>query len=140
MNKVCFLGRLTHDPEIRYSQSRVAVTRFSIAVNRRFPKPGEERQADFFNCVCFSSTAEFVSKYFVKGRQILLTGHLQNRKWEDGAGQKRTATEVMVDEVYFVDSGRERDKAAEASSGNGSTTGFGDDDGFLPIENEKLPY
>ena len=140
MNKVCFLGRLTRDPEIRYSQNQVAVTRFSVAVNRRFSKPGEERQADFFNCVCFSSTAEFVSKYFVKGQQLALVGSLQSRRWEDETGKSHTVIEVVADEVYFADSKRDRDKAAEASSGNGSTTGFGDDDGFLPIENEKLPY
>ncbi len=147
MNKVILLGRLTRDPEIRYSQNQVAVTRFSVAVNRRFSKPGEERQADFFNCVCFRSTAEFVSKYFVKGQQLALVGSLQSRKWEDETGKSHTVIEVVADEVYFADSKRDRDGSTGASTGGNTapaaparTPDFSDDDGFMPIDDDNLPF
>lgn len=151
MNKVMLLGRLTRDPEIRYSANQVAVTRFSVAVNRRFVKPGEERQADFFNCVCFRSTAEFVSKYFVKGQQLALVGTLQSRKWDDENGKSHTAIEVVAEEVYFADSKRERDGASQSSGfeNSGGYTAptapahapdFSDDDGFMPIDDDNLPF
>ncbi len=147
MNKVILLGRLTRDPEIRYSQNQVAVTRFAVAVNRRFSKPGEERQADFFNCVCFRSTAEFVSKYFVKGQQLALVGSLQSRKWEDETGKSHTVIEVVADEVYFADSKRDRDGSTGASTGGNTapaaparTPDFSDDDGFMPIDDDNLPF
>ena len=152
MNKVMLMGRLTKDPETRYSQNQVAVTRFTIAVNRRFTKPGEERQADFLHCVCFRSTAEFVSKYFVKGQQLALVGSLQSRKWEDEAGKSHTVIEVVAEEVYFADSKRERDGAQPQSSGFGNgggytapaaparTPDFSDDDGFMPIDDDNLPF
>ncbi len=151
MNKVILLGRLTRDPEIRYSANQVAVTRFSVAVNRRFTKPGEERQADFFNCVCFRSTAEFVSKYFVKGQQLALVGTLQSRKWDDETGKSHTVIEVVAEEVYFADSKRDRDGVSTQNSGfeNGGYTApvapartpdFSDDDGFMPIDDDNLPF
>lgn len=126
MNKVMLMGRLTKDPEIRYSQNQVAVTRFTIAVNRRFTKQGEERQADFFHCVCFRSTAEFVSKYFVKGQQTALVGSLQSRNWEDEAGKSHTAIDVIAEEVYFAG---EKPKQ-EVSK----------DDGFLPADDGHFPF
>lgn len=108
MNNVTFLGRLTRDPEVRYTQTNnVMVTSFSLAVNRRFVKEGEERQADFFNIISFGKTAEFCSKYFKKGQQVLISGRLQNRSWEDDQGQKHYATDVVAEQVYFADSKRE---------------------------------
>lgn len=108
MNNVTFLGRLTRDPEVRYTQTNnVMVTSFSLAVNRRFVKEGEERQADFFNITSFGKTAEFCSKYFKKGQQVLISGRLQNRSWEDDQGQKHYATDVVAEQVYFADSKRE---------------------------------
>jgi single-strand DNA-binding protein len=103
MNKVELLGRLTKDPEIRYTQNNIPVASFTLAVNRRFAKEGEQ-QADFINIVAWNKTAEFCGKYFKKGSQIALVGRIQTRNWEDDNGQKRYATEVVAEEVYFADS------------------------------------
>ena len=105
MNKVMLLGRLTKDPEVRYTQSsNTMVASFNLAVNRRFVKEGEERQADFINIVAWNKTAEFVSKYFHKGQQVALVGRIQTRSWDDDNGQKHYITEVIAEEVYFADS------------------------------------
>lgn len=106
MNKVIISGRLTRDPEIRYSQSSepIAVTRFSVAVNRRFKKEGEP-DADFINCVSFGKTAEFISKYFTKGKMIGIVGSIRTNSWMDSAtGQKRFSTDVQVEEAEFLES------------------------------------
>jgi single-strand DNA-binding protein len=104
MNKVELIGRLTKDPEIRYTQTNnTMVASFTLAVNRRFAKEGEQ-QADFINCIAWSKTAEFVNKYFNKGQQVAIVGRIQTRNWEDDNGQKRYATEVIAEEVYFADS------------------------------------
>lgn len=105
MNKVILMGRLTADPEVRYSQSAepLAVTRFSIAVDRRFKRDGEPT-ADFVNCVSFGKTGEFTGKYFKKGMMISVVGRLQVRNWEDNNGQKRVSTDVVVEEQYFAES------------------------------------
>lgn len=115
MNKVILMGRLTRDPEIRYSQgeSPVAVVRFGIAVNKRFKRDGEP-DADFFNCVAFGKTGEFTNKYFKKGMMMSLVGRLSVNSWTDNNNQKRTSTEIIVEEQYFAES-----KAAfEASRAN----------------------
>lgn len=105
MNKIEILGRLTKDVDVRYTQtSNTMVASFSIAVNRRFIKQGEERQADFFNVVAYGKTAEFISKYFKKGQQVVVIGRLQNRNWTDEQGQKHYITEIIAEEVYFADS------------------------------------
>lgn len=105
MNKVILMGRLTADPEVRYSQSAepLAIVRFSIAVNKRFKRDGEP-DADFINCVAFGKTGEFTSKYFKKGMMISVVGRLQVRNWEDNNGQKRITTEVVIEEQYFAES------------------------------------
>ncbi len=105
MNKVIISGRLTRDPETRYSQSAepIAVTRFSVAVNRRFKKEGEA-DADFINCVAFGKTAEFIGKYFNKGKMIGIVGSLRTNSWTDNNGQKRVSTDVQVDEAEFLES------------------------------------
>ena len=102
MNKVELLGRLTKDPEIRYTQSNIPVASFSLAVNRRFAKEGEQ-QTDFINIVAWNKTAEFCGKYFKKGSQIALVGRIQTRTYEDN-GTKKYITEVVAEEVYFADS------------------------------------
>ena len=108
MNKVILMGRLTRDPEVRYTQTNnTLVASFSIAVNRRFTRPGEERQADFINIVAWSKLGEFCSKYFKKGQQVGVIGRLQVRNWEDEQGQKRYVTEVVAEEAYFADSKRD---------------------------------
>ena len=92
------MGRLTRDPEVRYTQtSNTLVASFSLAVNRRFVRQGEERQADFINCVAWNKTGEFVSKYFKKGQQVGVIGRLQTRTWDDDKGQKHYITEVIVE-------------------------------------------
>lgn len=108
------MGRLTRDPEVRYTQTdNVQVTNFTLAVNRRFVKQGEERQADFINIVAWNKTAEFISKYFKKGQQVGIIGRLQTRNWEDEQGQKHYATEVVAEETYFADTKKENNVSAE---------------------------
>ena len=103
MNKVILLGRLTRDPETRYTQtSNMQVTSFTLAVNRRFVRQGEERQADFINCVAWNKTAEFVSKYFKKGQQVGIIGRIQTRNYDDEQGIKHYVTEIIAEEVYFA--------------------------------------
>ena len=110
MNKVILLGRLTKDPETRYTQStNTPVTSFTLAVNRRFVKQGEERQADFINIVSWNKTAEFVSKYFSKGQQVGVIGRIQTRNYDDEQGVKHYITEVIAEEVYFA--GEKKEKA-----------------------------
>ncbi len=110
MNKVILMGRLTRDPEVRYTQTNnTLVASFSLAVNRRFVRPGEERQADFINIVAWSKLGEFCSKYFRKGQQVGVIGRIQTRTWDDDQGQKHYITEVVAEEAYFADSKREGD-------------------------------
>lgn len=105
MNKVTLLGRLTKDVETRYSQStNTFVASFTLAVNRKFAKQGEERQTDFINIVAFSKTAEFCSKYFKKGQQVAIVGRLQVRNYEDNNNVKHYITEVVAEECYFAES------------------------------------
>ena len=99
MNKVILMGRLTKDPELRYTQTSMAVTNFTIAVRNGVDKP-----AWFFNIVAWNKTADFITKYFAKGNQIVVVGKLTNRDYEDKDGNKRQVTEVVTDEVYFADS------------------------------------
>ena len=101
------MGRLTRDPEVRYTQTNnTLVASFSLAVNRRFAREGEQ-QADFINIVAWSKTGEFVSKYVKKGQQVAVIGRIQTRTWDDDNGQKHYVTEVVAEEVYFADSKRE---------------------------------
>ncbi len=110
MNKVILMGRLTRDPEVRYTQTNnTLVASFSLAVNRRFARQGEERQADFINVVAWNKTGEFVSKYFKKGQQVAVIGRIQTRSWDDDNGQKHYVTEVVAEETYFADSKRDGD-------------------------------
>lgn len=103
MNKVILMGRLTKDLDVRYTQStNTQVTSFTLAVNRRFVKQGEERQADFISCVSWNKTAEFVSKYFKKGQQVGVIGRIQTRNYDDEQGIKHYVTEVIAEEVYFA--------------------------------------
>lgn len=117
LNKVILGGRLTADVELKQTPQGVSVSTFSIAVNRRTSKD-QEQQADFINCQAWRNTAEFISKYFKKGSSICVSGSIQTRTWVDKNGQNRYATEVVVDEAYFVD--------AKADTGSdfplGSTT------------------
>lgn len=125
MNKVILMGRLTRDPEVRYTQTNnTLVASFSLAVNRRFVRQGEERQADFINIVAWGKQGEFCSKYFKKGQQVGIIGRIQTRTWDDDKGQKHYVTEVIAEEAYFADS--KRDAGAGDSAGSFENT-FGAD-------------
>ena len=102
-NKVILGGRLTSNPELKQTSSEVTVCTFGIAVNRRYQKDGQN-ETDFFNCTAWRATAEFINKYFGKGSSICVVGSIQNRSWTDNNGNKRYATDIIVDEAYFVDS------------------------------------
>lgn len=105
MNKVILLGRLTKDPEMRYTQSAepMAIARYTVAVNRRFKRDGEQ-DADFIPCVAFGKAGEFAEKYFKKGMMVCVSGRIQVRSWEDQSGQKRWSTEVVLEEQDFAES------------------------------------
>lgn len=130
MNKVILLGRLTKEVEVRYTQNNTAVASFSLAVNRRFAKQGEQ-QADFINIVAWNKVAEFCSKYFTKGQQVSVVGRIQTRTWDDQNGQKRYATEVIAEEVYFADTKREQQESTQESTQ--ATTNFSFEDDELPF-------
>lgn len=112
MNKVFLSGRLTRDPEVKYSQSNTAFARVGIAVDRVFSK---NKEVDFFNLVAFGKTAEFLGKWFSKGSKLLVEGRLQTSKYKDKEGNERTSTEVVVDNVEFADS-----KKKEQGNGGGN--------------------
>ncbi len=108
MNKVSLIGRLTKDPEVRYTQTNnTLVANFTLAVNRRFAKETDEIKADFIPIIAWSKTGEFCSKYFKKGQQVGIIGRIQTRNWDEEQGMKHYATEVIAEEVYFADSKRE---------------------------------
>lgn len=102
LNKVILGGRLTADPELKQTPSGVAVCSFTLAINRKFSKDGQQ-EADFINCQAWRVTAEFINRYFRKGSSICIIGSIQTRSWQDQNGQKRFATYVVVDEALFVD-------------------------------------
>ncbi|WP_195283556.1 single-stranded DNA-binding protein [Harryflintia acetispora] len=117
INKAILVGRLTADPELRSTQSGLSVVSFTVAIDRRYSNGGE-RQADFINCVAWRQTAEFISKYFNKGKLIGVEGSIQTRNYEDKQGNKRTAVEVVVDNASFIGS------KAENGGGSPSYTNF----------------
>ena len=121
LNHITIMGRLTRDPELRRTGSGVAVASFTVAVDRDFsPKDGGEKETDFIDCVAWRQTGEFVSKYFTKGRMIVVSGRLQIRSWTDKDGNKRRTAEVVADNCYFGDSKRDADSG---SSYGGNTYG-----------------
>jgi single-strand DNA-binding protein len=107
LNKTFLMGRLTRDPELRRTQSGTPVASFSLAVDRDFKSQNGEKETDFFDIVAWRNTAEFVSKYFTKGRMVVVEGRLQVRKWKNNDGENRYSTEVVADNVYFGDSKKE---------------------------------
>lgn len=136
MNKVSLVGRLTRDPEVRYSQGEnsTAVARFTVAVDRKFKKDGEAT-ADFISCVSFGKTAEFIEKYFFKGSRIGLSGRIQTGSYEKD-GKKIYTTDVLVEEVEFVDSAK---SSGETTQNSPAPT----DDGFMDCGDgieEELPF
>lgn len=101
MNTITIKGRLVRDPELRHTQSDTAVASFNVAVDRRFTPQGQEKQADFIDCVAWRGLGEMIARYFSKGKEIVVRGALQSRKWEDKDGNKRISWEIVADEVDF---------------------------------------
>ena len=117
MNKVILIGRLTKDVELRYTQTNnTAVASFCLAVNRKFVKNGEERQADFFNIIAWNKLAENISKYLFKGNQVAISGRLETRSWDDPNGQKHYVTEVIAEEIDFIGSKNKQNNEAILNS------------------------
>ncbi|TYQ12890.1 UNVERIFIED_CONTAM: single-strand DNA-binding protein [Acetivibrio alkalicellulosi] len=136
MNKVILMGRLTKDPELRYTNvSNVPVCHFTLAVDRKFQRQGEERQADFIPVVAWDKTAEFCSKYFNKGQQVAVTGRIQVRTWDDDQGKRHYITEVIAEETFFADSKREHTEYGnnEVSGGEEQNFSSSEDTGDLPF-------
>ena len=143
LNCVVLMGRLTADPELRTTASGVSVARFSIAVDRGYTRPGEEKQTDFINIVAWRQTAEFVSKYFHKGSMIAVQGELRMNKFTDKNGQNRTTYEVMANNISFTGSKNESgngDFAAPASQPAASYQNAGSDDFQTVVEDDGFPF
>lgn len=134
LNHITIMGRLTKDPELRRTSSGVAVASFTLAVDRDFKEKNGEKETDFIECVAWRSTAEFVDKFFSKGRMAVVSGRLQIRGWTDKDGNKRKTAEVVADNVYFGD------------SKNSNTNGFDNPapaaNTFAPLEMDdiQLPF
>ena len=142
LNKVILMGRFTRDPELRSTPQGVSTCAFSIAVDRNFVRPGEERKADFVNCVAWRQTAEFISKYFKKGSMVALEGSIQTRSWDDAEGKKRYATEVIVNQVYFAESKRDSQSDVMGSDVPYASNDFGSlPDPISPMgTDDDLPF
>ena len=148
MNKVILMGRLTRDPEVRYSQSEtpIAIARYTIAVNRRFKRDGEP-DADFINCVAFGKQAEFAEKFIKKGQMICICGRIQVRSYDDQAGQKRWITEIVVEEQSFAESKnsfeariKNNNSDDEDDETDSSSTQNSDNSVLDELDEEDLPF
>lgn len=131
LNTITIMGRMTRDPELRRTESGIAVASFALACERDYAPQGGEKETDFINVVCWRSTAEFVDKYFSKGRMAVVSGRLQIRDWTDKEGNKRRSAEILADRVYFGDAKRDGD-AQESKS---DFTEISNDE-----EDEDLPF
>ena len=150
LNHIVIMGRMVRDPELRSTQSGTSVCSFTLACDRDFKsKDGGEKETDFIDCVAWRSTAEFVSKYFTKGRMVVASGRLQLRDWKDRDGNKRRSAEIVTDNVYFGDSKKEQEppEAAHGASDGFPSGGFPGGDlpnGFDPFagggDNGELPF
>ena len=130
LNKIFIMGRLTRDPELRRTQNGTAVTSFTLAVDRDFKNLDGTKDTDFIDVVAWRNTAEFVSKYFSKGRMAVVEGRLQMRDWTDKDGNKRRNAEVLADNIYFGDAKKDADSGAARPTG---FTEIDEDDGDLPF-------
>ena len=140
LNKIIIMGRLTIDPELRRTGSGTAVTSFSLACDRDFKSQSGDKETDFIEVVAWKNTAEFVSKYFSKGRMAVVDGRLQIRDWTDKAGNKRTTAEVVAENVYFADSKRSESNDNQKENFNALSGRVSDD--FVPISEEdgEIPF
>lgn len=147
LNNIVLMGRLVANPELRHTPNSVAVTSFTLAVNRSYVKSGEERQTDFIDIVAWRSTAEFVSKYFHKGQLVAVQGSLQTRTYQDKDGNKRKVFEVIADNVYFAESKRDsytdnsydNNPETKNESANSYSSGSSDDFQEIPLDDD-LPF
>lgn len=143
MNKAILMGRLTRDPELRQTSGNVPVCTFTLAIDRRFKNANGERQADFIPVVAWRQQAEFSARYFRKGSRMLVVGTIQTRSWDDAEGKRHNATEVVADEIQFVDT-----KKDSGTSGNDMTANYqpasqpAANEGFLsgPDDDTALPF
>ena len=156
LNKAILMGRLTRDPELKYTHGNLPVVQFTVAVERNHSGNGGERQTDFINIVAWRKTAEFVSQWFAKGMMIIVTGSIQSRSWQDKNGNNRTSIEVVADEVQFGESKKSResnmgyqggyqnsypvpqqasspDPSFDMPAGNSDFSEISDDDGEVPF-------
>lgn len=124
LNKIIVMGRLTRDPELRRTQSGLSVTSFSVACDRDFKSQSGEKETDFIDIVAWRNTAEFVCKYFAKGRMAVVEGRLQIRDWQDNNGNKRRSAEIVADNVYFGDSKRDGDGVGYSQGGYAPQGGY----------------
>lgn len=127
LNHITIMGRMTRDPELRFTQSQTPVASFTLAVDRDYQSGGSEKQTDFIDCVAWRGTAEFISKYFKKGSMAVVSGRLQIREWQDNNGNKRRSAELVADSIYFGESRRAENIGAPV------LVECGDEDGALPF-------
>ena len=145
MNKDILMGRLTRDPEVRYSQGEnsMAIARYTIAVDRRVRRDGDQQTADFINCVAFGRSGEFAEKYFHKGIKIAVTGRIQTGSYTNKDGQRVYTTDVIVEEQEFAESKSASANNAGAAAANGNAAGSAIGDGFMNLPDgidEELPF
>ena len=135
MNKAILVGRLTRDPELKTTPNGVNVCSFTLAIDRRFAKD----QTDFINCVAWRQTAEFICKYFAKGRMIGIVGSIQTRNWEDKDGKRQYATEVVADEAYFTES---KNQSLQPDTQLGADVNKDAATDFMPgeYEDDNIPF
>ncbi|MCG8499298.1 MAG: single-stranded DNA-binding protein [Firmicutes bacterium] len=140
LNKVILMGRLTKDPELRYTASNIPVCNFTLAVDRNYARQGEEKQTDFIRIIAWRNTAEFVGKYYRKGLQVVVSGRIQTSTWDDQDGKRHFVTEVVTDETYFADSKRDTDNTNRFNSQPANEISQ-EVEGFMPVEaDDDLPF
>ena len=149
LNKIVLMGRLTRDPELRQTQSGNSVVSFTLACDRDFAAQGAEKETDFVDIVAWRGTAEFVSKYFSKGRMAVVSGRLQIRNWKDKDGNKRKTAEIVAESVYFGDSKRDGQNASAAAPASAEFTQLpdttpvpfsGSDMQQIGLDDDDLPF
>lgn len=140
MNQIVLMGRLTHDPELRRTQSGTAVASFTLAVDRGFKDSDGERQTDFIDCVAWKGTGEFISKHFTKGQLMAVVGSLQIRDWTDKDGNKRRSAEVLVNRSYFAESRKSDYTANSAASGDELSPVSGSEFAEMTEDDGDLPF
>lgn len=141
MNKAILMGRLTRDPEMRTTSSNISVCTFTLAIDRKFKNAAGEKQADFIQIVAWRQLAEFCSKYFHKGSRMLVTGTIQSRSWDDTEGKRHSVTEVVADDIEFVDT-KKSEGSYESAAPSQTTAPAAASDGFFPgpDDDTALPF